>query len=95
MYKRRAIVSLGKMSKLSLAESAFIAGLPQAPSAYDPTKHFDRAKSRQETVINRMVANGDITLEQGGSKKEIIIIETRTMVFEENIGMEHNILQTR
>ncbi len=65
--------------ELSLAESAFIAGLPQAPSAYDPTKHFDRAKSRQETVINRMVANGDITLEQGeaAKKEEIIIIENK------------------
>ncbi|SJZ44447.1 transglycosylase domain-containing protein [Garciella nitratireducens] len=61
--------------ELSLGESALIAGLPQAPSAYDPTKHFDRAKNRQEIVLDRMVATGNITPEQANkAKQEKIII---------------------
>ena len=35
--------------ELNLAESALLAGLPQSPSRYDPTLHFERAKRRQET----------------------------------------------
>ncbi len=50
---------------LDLAESALLAGLPQAPSYYspfgaDPT----RAKARQKQVLGQMVANGYITREQ-------------------------------
>ena len=35
-------------SELSLAESALLAGLPQAPARYSPVAHFDRAKIRQK-----------------------------------------------
>src|SRR5699024_5464296 len=57
--------------------SALIAGLPQAPSAYDPTKHLDRAKDRQEIVLDQMVANEDITKEQADRAKqeEIVTVE--------------------
>ena len=75
---------LGKdVWELSLAESALIAGLPQAPSAYDPTKHFERAKSRQEIVLNRMLATGDITQEQAhqAKKEEIKIIENKDQTY--------------
>ncbi len=71
---------LGKdVWELSLAESALIAGLPQAPSAYDPTKHFERAKNRQEIVLDRMVAVEDITQEQAdkAKKEEIEIVENK------------------
>jgi penicillin-binding protein 1A len=39
---------------LNLAESALLAGLPQAPSRYSPVSHFERAKSRQKYVLERM-----------------------------------------
>lgn len=39
---------------LSLAESAFLAGLPQAPSRFDPRHHFARAIQRQKLVLQRM-----------------------------------------
>ena len=42
-------------SELDLAESSLLAGLPQAPSAYDPTVFFDQAKIRQQYVLNQMV----------------------------------------
>lgn len=67
------------VGELSLAESALIAGLPQAPSAYDPSKHLDRAKDRQEIVLDQMVANEDITREQADqAKQEEIIIAQHT-----------------
>lgn len=49
---------------LNLAESALLAGLPQAPSRYSPIVHFDRAKARQKYVIERMRQEGYITESQ-------------------------------
>ena len=46
---------------LDLAQSAFLAGLPQAPNRYYPFKHFDRAKGRQEIVLFAMLKNSAIT----------------------------------
>jgi penicillin-binding protein 1C len=49
---------------LSVAEAALLAGLPAAPSAYNPFTHFDRAKSRQLSVLKRMEDVGFITEQQ-------------------------------
>ncbi|MBC7260222.1 MAG: PBP1A family penicillin-binding protein [Chloroflexi bacterium] len=49
---------------LDLAESAFLAGLPQAPALYDPYAHFDAAKKRQRVVLQLMVEQGYITSAQ-------------------------------
>lgn len=46
---------------LTLAECALLAGLPQAPSDYDPIHHLDLAKARQAYVLDRMVVHGHIT----------------------------------
>ncbi len=40
---------------LTLAESAMLAGLPQAPSRYSPYRHYSRARERQKYVLGRMV----------------------------------------
>jgi 1A family penicillin-binding protein len=52
-------------ASLDLAESAFLAGLPQAPALYDPYAHFDAAKKRQRVVLQLMVEQGYITPAQG------------------------------
>lgn len=59
-------VYFGKpVTKLSLAESAFIAGLPQAPSVYSPFgSHPEEGKARQEEVLSRMKDQGYITASQ-------------------------------
>ncbi len=55
----------GKQAKdLTLAEAALLAGLPQAPTLYDPTLNFDLAKERQRQVLNLMVRQGYITQEE-------------------------------
>lgn len=53
-------------SELTLAESALLAGLPQAPSYYDPTtpQGFEQAKIRQRYVLDQMRKYGYITRAQ-------------------------------
>ncbi len=46
---------------LSLAESAFLAGLPQAPSRYYPGRNLKRAIQRQQEVLYQMRRQGLIT----------------------------------
>jgi penicillin-binding protein 1C len=44
---------------LSLAEAAFLAGLPRSPSTHNPYSHFSQAKKRQEQILYRMFKRGD------------------------------------
>ena len=46
---------------LSLAECAFLAGLPQAPIRMNPHVHFQSAKERQARVLAQMLRNRFIT----------------------------------
>ncbi|MBU1017793.1 penicillin-binding protein 1C [Patescibacteria group bacterium] len=46
---------------LDLAESAFLAGLPQAPNRYYPFQHFELAKERQQAVLSAMLKNSVIS----------------------------------
>ena len=55
----------GKQPKdLSVGQAAFLAGLVNGPSYYDPQIHYDRAKARQLYVLNGMVKTGTITPDQ-------------------------------
>ena len=49
-------------SKLSLLQSALLAGLPQAPSVYDPFKNPEAAFDRRNEVLRALWKNGDISL---------------------------------
>jgi membrane peptidoglycan carboxypeptidase len=46
--------------ELSLAEAAFLAGLPQSPYELDPYSNFEGAKARQEFIIGLMLEEGFI-----------------------------------
>ncbi len=50
--------------ELLLPECALLAGLPQAPGAYDPFTHPELAKQRQQIVLGLMAAQGKISAEQ-------------------------------
>ena len=50
--------------KLNLNEAAFLAGVPNAPSVYNPYEHYDLALQRRNIVLKKMVYNGDITQEE-------------------------------
>lgn len=49
------------LKELSLAEVAMLAGLPKAPSRFNPVANPKRAKARQEYVLGRMRDLGNIT----------------------------------
>ncbi|MCC8405075.1 penicillin-binding protein 1A [Paraburkholderia sp. MMS20-SJTN17] len=64
-FASAARVYFGKdLKDLTLAESAMLAGLPKAPSAYNPIVNPKRAKVRQEYILQRMYELRYITQEQ-------------------------------
>ncbi|WP_456447569.1 penicillin-binding protein 1A, partial [Thiolapillus sp.] len=68
--KAAAQVYYGRpLDQLTLAETAMIAGLPKAPSNYNPVTNPERAKLRRNYVIGRMLALGYITPEQAAKAK--------------------------
>lgn len=57
-----SLTYFGKPVKdINLAQAALLAGLPQAPSYYDPFTNFKAAKARQAQVLANMVKYGYIT----------------------------------
>jgi penicillin-binding protein 1A len=57
------------IQSLSIAEAAMLAGLPKAPSAFNPINNPKRARSRQLYIIERMLENGFITEEEAQAAK--------------------------
>ena len=57
------------LKDISIAEAAMLAGLPKAPSAFNPIVNPKRAKARQLYIIERMQENGFITSAQATSAK--------------------------
>ncbi|MGI9150234.1 MAG: penicillin-binding protein 1A [Limnohabitans sp.] len=65
------------LKNISIAEAAMLAGLPKAPSAYNPIANPKRARARQLYIIERMEENGFITKEQAvAAKQEELKIRT-------------------
>ena len=57
------------LKEITIAEAAMLAGLPKAPSAYNPISNPKRARSRQLYIIERMEENGYITAAQAKAAK--------------------------
>ncbi len=65
------------LKDVTVAEAAMLAGLPKAPSAYNPISNPKRARSRQLYIIERMLDNGFITAEQAeNAKKEELKVKS-------------------
>jgi membrane peptidoglycan carboxypeptidase len=58
---------------LSWAEAAMLAGLPQAPSAYDPLRHLALAKQRQREVLAQLVATHVLTNRQANAAYQEVL----------------------
>ncbi|HEX2525868.1 MAG TPA: penicillin-binding protein 1A [Geminicoccus sp.] len=66
------------LDELSLGEIAFIAGLPKAPSRYDPARNTEVARDRRDYVIGRMLADGYISpAEAEAAKAEPFVLRAR------------------
>jgi penicillin-binding protein 1A len=58
------------LKDITIAEAAMLAGLPKAPSAYNPISNPKRSRARQLHIIERMQENGFITGEQAAAAKK-------------------------
>lgn len=63
------------LSQLSIAQTATLAGMPQAPESYDPYKDLSKATNRRNQVLNAMVTNKKITAQQGAAAKATAITD--------------------
>src|SRR5437868_2417081 len=82
-------VYFGKpLAELSLAEAAMLAGLPKAPSLYNPVANPQRAKQRQQYVLRRMRELGQITAVQHDEAVKATL-RTRRELNEYSIHAEH------
>ena len=64
------------LKDVSIAEAAMLAGLPKAPSAYNPIVNPKRARARQLYIIERMQDNGFITGAQAtAAKAEELVVK--------------------
>ena len=61
-FAAAAQIYFGKpLAEVTVAEAAMLAGLPKAPSAYNPIANPKRATQRQRYIVERMLENGFIT----------------------------------
>ena len=60
-----------KVSELNLYESTLLAGIPNAPSVYAPTKNPELAKQRQAKVLKKMVKYKYLTQEEANTVLDI------------------------
>ena len=61
------------LKDITIAEAAMLAGLPKAPSAYNPIKNPRRARIRQQYIIERMLENGFITAQEAQNAKAQVL----------------------
>ena len=59
--------------ELNEAEMAFLAAIPNNPSLYDPLKHFDQTKARQERLLTVLTKNGVLTTQEADVHKKTAI----------------------
>lgn len=65
------------LKDITIAQAAMLAGLPKAPSAYNPIANPARARTRQLYIIDRMEQNGFITAGQAkAAKEEELVVKT-------------------
>ncbi|MBW8729110.1 MAG: penicillin-binding protein 1A [Inquilinus limosus] len=69
------------LQDLTVSETAFLAGLPKAPSSYDPKTRMDAAVNRRNYVIGRLLEDGAITREQAdAARAEALVTKDRRQI---------------
>lgn len=75
----RAVVGVGQASKIyfgkpveriSVGEAAMLSGIISAPNAYSPLRHPEKAKTRRDITLKRMLDLGKIDMETYEKSKE-------------------------
>jgi penicillin-binding protein 1A len=78
------------IGEVSLTEAAVLAGLFQAPDAYDPFSHPEKAEARRNQVLNLMKRHGYISDEECEIAKSISVtslLDENSNIDKENQGM--------
>jgi penicillin-binding protein 1A len=71
-----------KLADITVAEAAMLAGLPKAPSAYNPVANPKRARARQQYILQRMFSLGYITAaEYEQARDQVLKIKTDSSEF--------------
>ncbi len=62
-------------ASLDVGEAATIAGVISSPNAYSPLKHADEARKRRDLALDRMLAQGAVTMDVAAAEKsrELVI----------------------
>ena len=76
-FASAAQIYFGKELKdISAAEAAMLAGLPKAPSVFNPVVNPKRARTRQQYILGRMLSLGYLTAEQHAvAAKEVLHVK--------------------
>jgi penicillin-binding protein 1A len=82
-FAAASLIYFGKpLDSLSLAEYAMLAGLPKAPSRFNPIVNPKRAQLRQQYVLRRMHELGMVSdLELADAEKQPIVVKRETNEF--------------
>src|SRR6185503_11481366 len=79
-FAAAAQIYFGKrLADLTLAETAMLAGLPKAPSRFNPVANPQRAKLRQQYVLRRMRELGMVNEEQNAAAEKQAVHVKREM----------------
>jgi penicillin-binding protein 1A len=71
-----------KLQDITAAEAAMLAGLPKAPSAYNPVANPKRARARQQYILQRMLSLGYLSqAEYAQAKDQVLQIKTDSNEF--------------
>lgn len=68
------------VNELTIADAAYLAALPKAPTTLHPVRNRDRAVERRNYVVDRLLENGWITAEEGDkAKKQPLNVTSRNI----------------
>ncbi len=77
------------LEKISLAEAAMLAGLPKAPSRYNPVVNLPRALARQHYVLHRMLELHYIDATQYDSAMNQTLVVRKTQTANTQVGADY------
>ncbi len=91
------------ISQIGLAESALLAGIPNRPETYNPSRKLNNALKRMRLILSEMYKDGMITKEEydkalahkfyneNNLPKDFVLTEDTTIVYNKKSEIEYNV----
>jgi len=83
------------LDKLTLGQSAYLAGLVKGPNNYQPEENMEKAINRRNYVLTRMAADGYVTEEQAAEAKLEELVVAERMRGDEYLAAEYFVSEVR